>query len=174
MLAGELVRLRPLDVADAEAHWRRNNDPEVVRWMSSGYPNTLDQFVTGYADRYRNSYEKLVFGIEIISMARLIGLVALTGAEAETGGAELDLYIGEKDCWGKDYGTEVTGSSAGTGSTRCGCIASSCGWPTPTGAAIRVYEKVGFVEEGRARTTIRHDGEWHDMVLMSLLEGELS
>jgi RimJ/RimL family protein N-acetyltransferase len=75
--------------------------------MSSGYPNTLDQFVTGCADRYRNSYEKLVLGIEIISMARLIGLVALTGAEAETGGAELDLYIGEKDCWGKGYGTEA-------------------------------------------------------------------
>jgi RimJ/RimL family protein N-acetyltransferase len=41
-------------------------------------------------------------------------------------------------------------------------------------AAVRVYEKVGFVEEGRARDTIRHDGEWHDMVLMSRLEDELS
>ncbi|MEQ4725053.1 hypothetical protein [Nonomuraea sp. B19D2] len=30
--------------------------------------------------------------------ARLIGRVALSGAEPETGGAELDISIGEKDC----------------------------------------------------------------------------
>jgi RimJ/RimL family protein N-acetyltransferase len=133
MLAGDLVRLRPLDVADAEAHLRWNNYPEVVQWMSTGYPNTLDQFVTGYADRYRNSYEKLVLGIEIISAAQFIGLVALTGAEAETGGAELDLYIGEKDRWGKGYGTEATRLICryGFGTTRLHRI--QLGWPTRTG-----------------------------------------
>jgi RimJ/RimL family protein N-acetyltransferase len=174
MLAGDLVRLRPLDVADAEAHWRWNNHPDVVQWMSTGYPNTLDQFVTGYADRYRNSYEKLVLGIEIISAARFIGLVALTGAEAETGGAELDRYIGEKDRWGKGYGTEATRLICryGFGTMRLHRIQL---WVADANrAAIRVYEKAGFVEEGRARDTIRQGGEWHDMVLMSLLEGELS
>lgn len=39
--------------------------------------------------------------------------------------------------------------------------------------ARRVYEKVGFVEEGRARESFRRDGKWHDMILMGLLEGEL-
>jgi hypothetical protein len=61
-LGGPERRLVP--AADADAHWHWNNDPEVVRWMSTGY-------------------EKLVLGIEIISESRLIGFVALTGAEAE-------------------------------------------------------------------------------------------
>ena len=39
--------------------------------------------------------------------------------------------------------------------------------------AIHVYQKLGFVEEGRARDTFRRNGQWHDMVLMGLLEGEL-
>jgi len=36
-----------------------------------------------------------------------------------------------------------------------------------------VYQKVGFVEEGRMREAFRRDGKWHDVILMSLLEGEL-
>jgi RimJ/RimL family protein N-acetyltransferase len=40
-------------------------------------------------------------------------------------------------------------------------------------AARHVYRKVGFVEEGRQRESFRRAGKWHDMILMSLLEGEL-
>jgi hypothetical protein len=47
-------------------------------WMSTGHPITMDQFSAGYGDRYRNSYEKLVFGIETLADGRLIGLVVLS------------------------------------------------------------------------------------------------
>lgn len=40
-------------------------------------------------------------------------------------------------------------------------------------AARRVYEKVGFVDEGRMRDAFRRDCRWHDMVTVGLLEGEL-
>ncbi|MFJ4770248.1 GNAT family N-acetyltransferase [Streptomyces uncialis] len=40
-------------------------------------------------------------------------------------------------------------------------------------AARRVHEKVGFVEEGRLRQTLRRDGRWYDMFPMGLLAGEL-
>jgi RimJ/RimL family protein N-acetyltransferase len=39
-------------------------------------------------------------------------------------------------------------------------------------AGIRAYEKAGFVEEGRHRESVLHDGHWHDDVLMSLLDHE--
>jgi hypothetical protein len=38
--------------------------------------------------------------------------------------------------------------------------------------AIAAYGKVGFVEDGRRREAIRHDGRWYDNVLMSILERE--
>lgn len=40
-------------------------------------------------------------------------------------------------------------------------------------AAHHVYQKVGFVDEGRLRQVFRRDGQWYDMFTMGLLEGEL-
>lgn len=44
---------------------------------------------------------------------------------------------------------------------------------TENHAAHHIYRKVGFVEEGRLRQVFRRDGQWYDMFLMGLLEGEL-
>jgi RimJ/RimL family protein N-acetyltransferase len=38
--------------------------------------------------------------------------------------------------------------------------------------AIRLYEKLGFVHEGRERESYWHEGRWWDGVGMSMLEGE--
>ena len=39
-------------------------------------------------------------------------------------------------------------------------------------AGIRAYEKAGFVEEGRLRESVLHDGRWYDEVLMSIIDHE--
>ena len=38
--------------------------------------------------------------------------------------------------------------------------------------AIRAYQRVGFVLEGRARQSIRRDGRWWDELQMSMLEAD--
>jgi RimJ/RimL family protein N-acetyltransferase len=38
--------------------------------------------------------------------------------------------------------------------------------------AIRVYEHIGFQREGLLRDTLFYDGEFHDTVLMSILESD--
>ena len=40
-MLGELVRLRAMEPSDAEALWRWNHDPQVMRWMQDGYPQSL-------------------------------------------------------------------------------------------------------------------------------------
>jgi hypothetical protein len=39
-------------------------------------------------------------------------------------------------------------------------------------AGSRSYQKAGFVEEGRYRESVLHDGRWYDAVLMSILDHE--
>lgn len=39
-------------------------------------------------------------------------------------------------------------------------------------AGVRAHEKAGFVEEGRHREAVLHDGHWYDEVLMSVLHHE--
>lgn len=39
---------------------------------------------------------------------------------------------------------------------------------------LDVVERIGFVKEGRMRSAVRYKGEWFDMNLYSVLEGELN
>jgi RimJ/RimL family protein N-acetyltransferase len=99
--------------------------------------------------------------------------VRLSGAQPETGRADVDIYIGEKNCWGKGYGTDATRLICryGFDQMRLHLIAL---WVAADNLAARaVYRKVGFHEDGCHREAFRRDGKWHDMILMGLLEGEL-
>ena len=83
------------------------------------------------------------------------------------------VYIGEQDYWGGGYGTDTMKVICRYGFEMMRLHGISL-WVVPENTAARhVYEKVGFVEEGRKRESFRRDGKWHDTILMSLLEGEL-
>ncbi|MEU6551337.1 GNAT family N-acetyltransferase [Streptomyces sp. NPDC046915] len=173
MVLGELVRLRPLEPSDAEAMWRWHNDPDVMRWMSDGYPSSLAQTRKRMEERPRNAYGEVLFGVEVPADAKLIGVVRLRDAEPETGCAELDLYLGEKDYWGRGYATDTMRTICRYGFQKMRLHKIRLTVVTENQAAHRVYQKVGFVDEGRLRQEFRRDGQWYDMFTMGLLEDEL-
>ncbi|MFE3454813.1 GNAT family N-acetyltransferase [Nonomuraea sp. NPDC059194] len=173
MLNGTRVRLRPMEPGDAEALWRWNSDPEVMRWLDSGYPESLAQLVARHEARDRNSFERVLLGVETLDEGRLIGLVGLRDAEPETGDAELDIYLGEKDTWGRGYATEATRLICRYGFDQMRLHRITLWVVEANAGARRVYEKVGFVEEGKAREAFRRDGTWHDVIMMGLLESDL-
>ncbi|NYI07466.1 GNAT family N-acetyltransferase [Allostreptomyces psammosilenae] len=173
MVLGELVRLRAMGPADAEALWRWNHDPEVMRWMDDTYPQTLEQVRGWLAERPRNAYGSLLLGVEALADGALIGLVSLHDAEPEKGIAELDIYLGEKDYWGRGYATDAMRTICRYGFEDMRLHKVTLTVVTENHAARRVYEKVGFVEEGRLRQVFRRDGRWYDMYTMGLLAHEL-
>jgi RimJ/RimL family protein N-acetyltransferase len=172
LLTGELVRLRAMEPSDAEALWRWNSDPEVMRWMDDGYPESLAQVVARCEERGANSYDGVLLVIETLDEGRPVGITRLGGTEPETGSAELDIYIGEKDCWGRGYGTDATRVICRYGFDRMRLHSIALWVVAENAAAIRVYEKAGFSVDGRRRHSFRRDGKWHDHLIMTLLEGE--
>ncbi|WP_158879395.1 GNAT family N-acetyltransferase [Amycolatopsis anabasis] len=174
MVTGELVKLRALEPEDADAFWRWHNDPEVVRWLSADYPESLAQTRKRFADREPNSHAKVTFGIETLAEGKLIGTCTLRDATPETARAEVDLYLGEKDHWGGGYGTDAMRTLCRYGFEVMRLHSIALWVVAENAAAIRVYEKLGFQVDGRHRDSFRGEGRWHDMLLMSLLEGELT
>ncbi|GAA3533641.1 GNAT family protein [Amycolatopsis ultiminotia] len=174
MLTGELVRLRALEPSDAESLYRWVHDDEVGQWMNNDHPLSLDQLRKRGEDRKTNTYGLVVLGIEAVADDKLIGVIDLRDARPEEGRAELDIYLGEKDYWDGGYGTEALKLMCryGFNVMRLHLIAL---WVVAENERARhVYRKVGFVEDGRHRECFRgNDGKYHDMYLMSLLEGEL-
>jgi RimJ/RimL family protein N-acetyltransferase len=170
---GDLVKLRAMEPSDAEALWRWNHDPDVMRWMEDGYAQTLARITNWLEDRPRNDYTDVLFGIEVVEDAKLIGLVRLHGAEPETGCADLDIYLGEKEYWGKGYATDAMRTVCRYGFDKMRLHKITLTVVAENHAAHHVYQKVGFVDEGRLRQVFRRDGHWYDKFTMGLLEGEL-
>lgn len=172
MITGDRVRLRAVEPSDAETLYRWHNDPEVMRWMSDGYPPSLATLTKNLEERTPDSFEKLTLFVETLE-GRTIGIVALRDTEPETGASELDVYLGEKDTWGQGYATEAMRLICRYGFDKMRLHRIGLTVVAENTGARRVYERVGFVEEGRKRDAFRRDGEWHDLIVMSLLEGEL-
>lgn len=173
MVRGGLVKLRAFEPAEAEALWRWYHDPEVTRWMSGGHPQSLASSIKRIEERPRNEYGNVLLGIETLEDGRLIGAVVLRDAEPETGCAELDIYIGEKEYWGRGFATDAMRTACRYGFEAMRLHKITLYVATENHAAHHVYRKVGFVEEGRLRQVHRLGGQWHDMFVMGLLEGEL-
>jgi RimJ/RimL family protein N-acetyltransferase len=173
MVLGQLVKLRPIEPSEAEALWRWNSDPEVMRWMSDGYLQSLAQVRKRMEERPSSTYGDVIYGIEVLADGALIGLVRLRDAEPETGCAELDIYLGEKDYWGKGYASDAMRTMCRYGFEKMRLHKISLDVVTENHAAHHIYRKIGFVEEGRLRQAFRRDGQWYDMFIMGLLEGEL-
>ncbi|MET9852265.1 GNAT family N-acetyltransferase [Streptomyces sp. NPDC006450] len=173
MALGELVRLRAMGPGDAEALWRWNHDPEVMRWMDDQHPQTVERVRTWLADRPRNSYDDLLLGVEALADGKLIGLVTLHDTAPEKGIAKLDIYLGEKEYWGRGYATDAVRTVCRYGFEDMRLHKVTLTVVTENRAARKAYEKVGFVEEGRLRQVFRRDGRWFDMFTMGLLSDEL-
>ncbi|HET9344656.1 MAG TPA: GNAT family protein [Candidatus Limnocylindrales bacterium] len=171
-LDGESVVLRRHVAGNLDAFLRWYSDPEVARLTryqdGPMRPEEIERF---FASRALGP-ESLSLAVHLRDSNRLIGTCALSQLDHENGSALYHITIGEKDCWGRGYGTEATrlmlDHAFGTLSLhRVGLSVFSF-----NERAIRSYLSCGFVTEGRAREAIWRDGRWWDEVTMSVLDSD--
>lgn len=103
-----------------------------------------------------------------------IGLLALSGVPGPISqhrrvGLGISIAAGQQ---GKGYGTEALRWLADWTFDYGNMHSLRLQTGTMNPKALHVYEKVGFVEEGREREAIWFGGKWYDIVSMSILEHE--
>lgn len=171
-LPGETVVLRRHVPANLQAFQRWYGDPDVVRLTRyQDGPMRPDEIERFFAARAIGP-ESLAMAVHVRSGDRLIGTCALSQLDADNGSALFHITIGEKDAWGRGYGTEATRlmvghAFAGLGLHRVGLTVFAF-----NDRAIRSYRSVGFVVEGRAREAIWREGRWWDEISMSMLDSD--
>jgi len=105
---------------------------------------------------------------------RPVGGVNLHAIDHRHRTAELGIYVGETDCWGKGYGTEATMLVLDYGFNALGLHNIMLRVFSHNPRAIRAYEKAGFRVIGRRREAHRHGGEVHDDIYMDCLSTEFA
>ena len=154
------------------AFQRWYSDPEVARLAryqdAPMRPDEIDRFFQLRA----LGTESLTMAIHDRETGRLIGSCALSQVDGENGSAMYHITIGEKDMWGRGYGTEATRLMLDHAFGTLGLHRVALTVFEFNERAIRAYRNCGFVVEGRSRESIWRDGRWWDELAMSVLSTE--
>ncbi len=172
-LIGEQVYLRPLEEADVPICVRWLNDPEVNRTLMAGrFPlNLLRE--REYIQKLYKDQENLILAIILKDGDRHIGNTGLEDIHPVHRSAMFGIVIGEKDCWGKGYGTEAARLMVRHGFQTLNLNRISLNVYDFNPRGIRAYEKAGFRKEGVLRQAVYAEGTYHDTLVMGILREEL-
>jgi ribosomal-protein-alanine N-acetyltransferase len=171
-IEGQKIRLCVLDPqADLHAYERWVNDTETTEHMSIGrYPITKTKLIE-YIKRY-NSSQDFLLGIFLKEDDRHIGNITLHYIDTQNRSAEIGILIGEKDCRGHGYGREAVAVLAAHAFNRLGLHKLTTGMVEGNIASQRMFEKAGFVQEGRLRESFYINGRYCDCLRYGLIASE--
>ena len=174
LLHGELVRLAPIEpeaYAPVGSRWGRQSD--YWRLLAAEPPSLFSAKASQkWLEKVLEGDSRFSFNIRTLEGDRLIGDIGLDGIDWVHGDTFVGISIGEKDCWGKGYGTDAMRVILRYAFTELNLQRVSLTVFAYNPRAIRSYEKVGFVHEGRMRQFLNKEGRRYDMLFMGVLRDE--
>jgi RimJ/RimL family protein N-acetyltransferase len=169
-LEGTQVVLRRHVPANLKAFERWYSDPDVARLTRyQDGPMRRDEIERFFAARVVGP-DSLALAVHVKSSGRLVGTCAFSQLDGDNGSALYHITIGEKDVWGRGYGTEATRMMLDHAFETLGLHRVALSVFEFNTRAIRSYRRCGFQLEGRAREAIWREGRWWDEISMSVLE----
>ena len=171
-LRGDRVALGPLCRQLLPLYQRWNNDFEV------GYTTLGMRILTGEAmaewyRRHSDEERAVSFTVYELPGLRPIGTTGLFDIDRQHRRAEFGIRIGEKSCWGKGYGAEVTRLVLSYGFTSLNLHSVMLWVVGYNERGIRAYARAGFRLIGRRREAYRLGGKAYGVVFMDCLAADL-
>ncbi len=176
LLKGKLIWLaavEPKEMAEAVVLWNRDSEYQRLGRIEPANQYSVKK-MTGWAevDQENDPPKGYVFVIRVLENDRLIGICSLGGEVFPHGEGFVGLGIGEREQWSKGYGTDAMMVILRYAFQELNLRRVALSVSAYNPRAIRSYEKVGFVHEGRMRQFFLRDGQRWDIVFMGILRDE--
>lgn len=171
VLKGSLIYLSPLREYDSEVLFNWINDRELLLFNASYRPTHW----TSHLEWFRSMQARLdtvIFGIRGVNDDQLVGSCQLHSISSVHQSAELQIRIGERDARGMGIGTEACAlllqhAFLDLNLNRVFLQVFETNQP-----ALRLYKRSGFKAEGTLRQAAFLDGDWVNVIVMSVLRNE--
>jgi len=172
-ITGTKIYLRPLDRADInETYLSWLNDPEVNRFLEAGLSTHTLSSLEQYYEQVAGSADTRFMAVVEENTDLHIGNVKLEPINWTHRTAVFGIMIGNKSKWGKGYGTEATRLAVEYAFGDLDLRKVSLGVMVKNVAAIKTYQRLGFVTEGTKRQEVLLEGKFEDVHWMGLLRDE--
>lgn len=177
MIVGDGIRFRAMEKEDLPMFVLWLNDPEVREGLSMRYPLSLAEEEEWYANMIKRPPQERPLAIEVQSDAQkdlweMVGNCGFFDTRWEDRSAQIGIQIGEKKYWDKGFGTKAVRLLLKYGFENLNFHRLYLRVFETNQRAIRSYEKAGFSVEGTMREAQFKNGEYVDVLLMSILEHE--
>lgn len=174
MIIGKRIRLRAIEREDLPRFKSWLNDPEVRQGLSLYLPLSMSDEESWFAEMLKRPPEERSLGIEANHDGQWVflgnvGFVHLGWRDRE---AEVGIFIGEKSYWNQGYGREAMRLMLRHAFNTLNLNRVSLRVFETNLRAIHSYENAGFKHEGRMRQARFQDGQYIDILLMSVLRSE--
>jgi len=175
LFEGNLVRLaciEPGEVSKSFVQW--NRDSEYMRLLETDPPRlhsskAIKEWIEKDIEKQIDMYW---FAIRTLEDDRLLGDITLSVINWGSRDAFASIGIGEREFWGKGYGTDAMRLTLRYGFIELNLRRISLTVFEFNQRAIRSYEKAGFRLEGRQRQIMQREGHRWDIFYMGILREE--
>ncbi len=170
-LKGKKVILRPLNKkTDLTSCLQWINDPEVNYFLGWCLPQSEAQEEEWF-NKIGKDDKNIVFAIETLE-GRYIGNIGLHNINWKDRTAMTGTVIGEKDLWGKGYGTDAKMLLLSFAFNTLN-LEKICSEAFEFNERSRSYNlKCGYKEEGRKRSQMFKNGRRWDVIMLGVLRKE--
>ena len=174
MIIGDRVRIRAMEEDDLPRYVIWFNDSEVIQGLNQFLPMSLKEEQKWFEDmQLRDPIERsLAIDIQPNDEWIHVGGCGFFGFDHQAKRAEFGITIGEKSYWGQGFGTEATSLMLDFGFNTLNLQRIALRVFADNERARNVYQKLGFVEEGRLRRDRFFDGGYYDTIMMGILREE--
>jgi len=170
-LTGRRVHLRPFGRDDLQYIQKWSNDAELRKLIGEVGPMSRAETEKWYRELLADK-DRVWFVIVLKKDGRVIGEAGLLRMFRPWRCTDMTIIIGERDAWGKGYGTEGGHLLLDYAFRRLGFHRISIGVVGFNERALRFWESLGFKREGVERDGYYYDNEFSDGIMMSILEDE--
>jgi RimJ/RimL family protein N-acetyltransferase len=170
-LMGRRVYLRPFSRDDLPYIQKWSEDGELRKLIGEVAPMSRAETEKWYKELVADR-DRVWFVIVLKRGDRVIGEAGLLRMFRPWRNTDMTIIIGEKDAWGKGYGTEVGRLLLDYAFNRLGFHRISIGVVGFNKRALKFWEGLGFKREGVERDEYYYDNKYSDGIMMSILEDE--
>jgi len=171
-LKGERVAFGPIRRALLPLYERWMNDFTVIETLGVGVRPMTSESEAAWFEQAATNSTSVTYTVYELAGLRPIGTVSLRDIDHANRTATFGILIGEREEWGKGYGTETTRLMLDYAFSVLGLNNVMLTVFSQNERGLRAYRRAGFREIGRRRQARRHGRELEDVVLMDCLSAE--